>query len=163
MVTRVLRSEVMVEKPKPPIRAPGHTYEVEWTTISYRTIALAIGGGFALVCLVLYLIFPHYFGQKFDQALAVIGSGPGAQGLLSSKRDAHFVNVDGNVRVKKAQSQEWIRASLNTNLAKGDFVQTGSDGVARIIFTDGTNYVLKPDSLIAVQESNEDPVTKADP
>jgi hypothetical protein len=65
------------------------------------------------------------------------------------------------VRVKKAQSQQWIRADYNTSLEKGDFIQTGSDGVARIIFADGTNYVLKADSLIVVEESREDPVTKA--
>ena len=40
-------------------------------------------------------------------------------------------------------------------------MQTGSDGVARIIFADGTSYVLKPDAFIAVEESREDPVTRA--
>ena len=33
--------------------------------------------------------------------------------------------------------------------------------MARIIFADGTNYVLKPDALIGVEESREDPVTRA--
>jgi hypothetical protein len=33
--------------------------------------------------------------------------------------------------------------------------------VARIIFADGTNYTLKPDALIVVEESLEDPVTRA--
>jgi len=55
----------------------------------------------------------------------------------------------------------WTRADFNTSLEKGDLVQTGSDGVARIIFADGTNYTLKPDALIAVEESREDPVTRA--
>ena len=71
------------------------------------------------------------------------------------------MNLDGNVRVKKAASSQWMRADYNTSLEKGDFVQTGSDGVARIIFADGTNYTLKPDALIAVEESREDPVTRA--
>jgi hypothetical protein len=151
----------MNEKPRPPVREPGRSYEVEWTTISYRTIALSIVGGFVVVCLVLYLIFPHYFGQKIEQVLGAIGANRSTLGQTSSKRDAHFVNIDGTVRVKKAASQQWIRADYNTSLEKGDFVQTSTDGVARIIFTDGTNYVLKPDSLIVVEESNEDPVTKA--
>ena len=71
------------------------------------------------------------------------------------------MNLDGTVRVKKAASSQWMRADYNTSLEKGDFVQTGSDGVARIIFADGTNYTLKPDALIVVEESREDPVTRA--
>lgn len=146
---------------RPPAQEPGRHMEVEWTTISYRTIALFVFLALFLIGLVLYLIAPHYFGQKIDQALTSLSSGPGPAVEVSSKRDAHFVNIDGTVRVKKAQSQQWIRADYNTSLEKGDFIQTSSDGVARIIFSDGTNYVLKPDSLIVVEESHEDPVTKA--
>lgn len=151
----------MDRTPRPPAQNVGPSIRVEWTTISYRTIAMFIVVGFLLLCFVLYLIAPHYFGEKMDQAMAVFSSARGPAAELSSKRDAHFVNIDGTVRVKKAQSQQWIRADYNTALEKGDFIQTSTDGVARIIFTDGTNYVVKPDSLIVVEESNEDPVTKA--
>jgi hypothetical protein len=140
------------------------SYEVEWTTISYR--AIISYGVLALLAMmfVLYLIAPRYFGQKLKQGLEVLSAGLGrtaATEAAAAKREAHFVNLDGTVRVKKAQSIQWNRADYNTNLEKGDYVQTGSDGVARIIFADGTNYVLKPDSLIVVEESREDPVTKA--
>jgi hypothetical protein len=116
------------------------------------------------VALVLYLIAPRYFGQKLKAGVGAIAAGLGrttsAEGA-AAKREAHFVNIDGAVRVKKAQSLQWISADYNTNLENGDYIQTGSDGVARIIFADGTNYVLKPDSLIVVEESREDPVTRA--
>jgi hypothetical protein len=140
------------------------SYEVEWTTISYRAIIFYAVLALLAVAFVLYLIAPRYFGQKLKQGLEAISAGLGrttSTGAAAAKRDAHFVNLDGTVRVKKAQSLQWIRADYNTNLEKGDYVQTGSDGVARIIFADGTNYVLKPDSLIVVEESREDPVTKA--
>jgi len=140
------------------------SYEVEWTTISYRAImAYAILALLALG-LVLYLIAPRYFGQKLKQGLGAITAGLGrttSTEAAAAKREAHFVNIDGTVRVKKAQSLQWISADYNTNLENGDYIQTGSDGVARIIFADGTNYMLKPDSLIVVEESREDPVTKA--
>lgn len=140
------------------------SYEVEWTTISYRAImAYAILALLALG-LVLYLIAPRYFGQKLKQGLGAITAGLGrttSTEAAATKREAHFVNIDGTVRVKKAQSLQWISADYNTNLENGDYIQTGSDGVARIIFADGTNYMLKPDSLIVVEESREDPVTKA--
>lgn len=152
----------MGSTPRPPLPEPGRaTYEVEWTTISYRTIVLYAVLGLAVAGLIAYSIAPHYFNQKVKRALAALSSSSGEADATTSKRSAHFVNIDGTVRVKKGQSQQWIRADYNTSLEKGDFVQTENDGVARIIFADGTNYVLKPDSLIVVEESREDPETKA--
>ena len=142
----------------------GHKVEVEWTTISYRTIAFYAVLGLVALSFILYLIAPNYFARKARGALHALTAGVvenGAASVAASKRDAHFVNLDGTVRVKKAQSPQWVQANYNTNLVTGDFIQTGSDGVARIIFADGTNYVIKPDSLIAVEESGEDPVTRA--
>ncbi len=153
----------MGASPGPPVREPERTYEVEWTTISYRTIAGYALMALALVCFILYLIAPNYFGQKIKRGLASISSGMVRTGETESgaaKREAHFLNIDGTVRIKKARSQQWIHADYNTSLEKGDFVQTLSDGAARIIFADGTNYVLKPESLIVVEESREDPVTR---
>jgi hypothetical protein len=150
--------------PRPARGGQDPRYEVEWTTISYRTIAfyalLALGG----IGLVVYLIAPKYVTQKtrsvlgmLSASLAKTASTEGSAG----KSEAHFVNLDGTVKVRKTQSAQWLRADYNTSLEKGDYVQTGSDGVARIMFADGTNYVLKPDSLIVVEENREDPVTKA--
>jgi len=150
--------------PRAPIPEPERKYEVEWTTISYRTIAFYVCLVLLGVAFVLYLIAPKYFGQKLRGALESISAGlvkSTSTEASSSKREAHFVNVDGTVRVRKALSAQWMRADYNTSLEKGDYIQTASDGVARIIFADGTNYVLKPDSLIVVEESREDPVTKA--
>jgi len=150
--------------PRAPIPESGRKYEVEWTTISYRTIAFYVCLVLLGVGFVLYLIAPKYFGQKMRGALESISAGlvkSTSTEASSSKREAHFVNVDGTVRVRKALTAQWVRADYNTSLEKGDYIQTASDGVARIIFADGTNYVLKPDSLIVVEESREDPVTKA--
>jgi hypothetical protein len=154
-----------VGPPRPPLpEQPQRAYEVEWTTISYRTITFYAVLALLVLGVVLYLIAPNYFRQKTRNLLAAISAGlvqPASTEAAASKREAHFVNLDGTVRVRKAQSAQWIRADYNTNLEKGDYIQTASDGVARIIFADGTNYVLKPDSLIVVEESKEDPVTKA--
>jgi hypothetical protein len=150
--------------PRPPARDQDHTLGVEWTTISYRAIALYAGLALLVLGTVLYLVAPNYFGRKIKGALSSLSAGVGGgkpAGSATAQRDAHFVNLDGNVRIKQARSLQWVRADYNSNLQKGDFVQTGSDGVARIIFADGTNYMLKPDSLIVVEESKEDPVTRA--
>ena len=154
----------MGSAPSSPVHKPEHRVVVEWTTIAYRTIAGYAFLALILVCFVLYLIAPNYFGQKVRKALAAISSEMAHSGetdSTASKREAHFSNLDGTVRVKKARSQQWIHADYNTSLEKGDFVQTMNDGAARIIFADGTNYVLNPESLIVVEDSREDPVTKA--
>jgi hypothetical protein len=154
----------MGEAPRQPINEPERRYEVEWTTVSYRTIMFYSLLALLLAGFILYLMAPNYFGQKVKQALAALAGRVGQTTeaeATTSRREAHFVNIDGTVKVKKARSLEWIRADYNTSLEKGDFVQTSSDGVARIIFADGTNYILKPDALIVVEESREDPVTKA--
>jgi hypothetical protein len=151
----------MSPRTKPPRGERGPSLELEWTTISYRTIAIYLVVAFLLVLGVLYLISPHFVIDTATRALEVVAANPGVPQSLAGRKEAHFVNLDGNVRVKKAASLEWIRADYNTSLEKGDFVQTGSDGVARIIFADGTHYTLKPDALIVVEESREDPVTRA--
>jgi hypothetical protein len=150
--------------PRPPLRKPEGGVEVEWTTITYRTILLYALIAALLLAFVSYLIAPQYVGQKLKQVVAGISAGmvnTNDKEGTPAKREAHFVNLDGTVRIKKASSLEWIGADYNTSLEKGDFVQTGGDGVARIIFSDGTNYVLKPDSMIVVEENREDPVTRA--
>ena len=139
----------------------GRSVEVEWTTISYRTIAIYIVLAILLMLGVLYLISPKFVANTVRQGLELVAASPNVHQSVTSHKEAHFVNLDGNVRVKKASSLQWMRADFNTSLERGDFVQTGSDGVARIIFADGTNYTLKPDALIVVEESREDPVTRA--
>jgi archaeosine-15-forming tRNA-guanine transglycosylase len=39
-------------------------------------------------------------------------------------------------------------------LEKGDVVQTSSEGMAKIVFNDGTNYTVKQDSLIVIEENS---------
>ncbi len=146
----------------PPVpRDRGRSVEVEWTTISYGTIAVYLVITFVVLLGILYLISPNLVINTAHRALETIAANPTSPQTNTSRREAHFVNLDGTVRYKKAASAQWMRADFNTNLEKGDFVQTGSDGVARIIFADGTNYTLKPDALIVVEESREDPVTRA--
>ena len=61
-------------QPLPPHHEPDQRVEVEWTTISYRTIAFYVGLALVLCAFILYLIAPHYFGQKIKAALNAISS-----------------------------------------------------------------------------------------
>jgi predicted small integral membrane protein len=132
----------MGKPPRPPGGRRGRTLELEWMTITYRTIAFYAFLALLLAGFALYLISPRFVNQKMRQGLEAVVGDSGritSSEAAATHREAHFVNLDGLVRVKKARSLEWIRADYNTSLEKGDFVQTGSEGVARIIFADGTN------------------------
>src|ERR1041385_8504711 len=78
---------------------------------------------------------------------------PGKSGEPGSQQQAHITALDGTVRVKKAGSNSWVNADYNVPLEKGDVIQTSSEGMAKIVFGDGTNYTVKQDSLIVIEEN----------
>jgi hypothetical protein len=126
--------------------------EVYWTTVTYKTVAVYISLAFAILLLVLYLLAPERFmsivrsaGEKMTG-----GSSTPEQPVSTTAR---FVNLDGKVQVKKVNSVQWVNADYRTTLDKGDLIQTGSDGVARLTFPDGTTYTVKADTLITVEEN----------
>jgi hypothetical protein len=69
-------------------------------------------------------------------------------------QQAHFTVLDGTIRVRKSNGNSWINADYNVPLEKGDVVQTGAEGMAKIVFNDGTNYTVKQDSLIVIEENS---------
>src|ERR1017187_8832396 len=69
-------------------------------------------------------------------------------------QQAHFNALDGSMRVRKGNGNSWINADYNVPLEKGDVVQTGAEGMAKIVFNDGTNYTVKQDSLIVIEENS---------
>ena len=74
-------------------------------------------------------------------------------------RQARFVNLDGKVQVNKVNSVEWASADYQITLDKGDMIQTGPEGVARIAFADGTTYTVKGDTLVTVEENIVERIT----
>ncbi len=129
-----------------------HRVEVYWTTVSYKTVALIITAVFVALLSVLYLIYPERFAgveRKFRDAMGNTKTEPG----LPVVNQARFVNLEGKVEVKKVNSVKWVPADNGTALNKGDLVQTGGDGLARITFPDGSTYTVKQDTLITVEEN----------
>jgi hypothetical protein len=126
--------------------------EVYWHTVTYRTVALYVVAVFVLVMAGTYLFFPETFGgaaRHVSEALTRQNAG----NVALSLRQARFVNLDGKVQVKKVNSVQWVGADYQVTLDKGDLIQTGSDGVARVAFADGTTYLVKPDTLVTVEEN----------
>jgi len=136
--------------------------QIAWKTVTYRSVVLAILGVAILFSIGVRFAFPQFtanglkaadnFGNKLLEVVAG-AAGPVKSGAVSSEQ-AHITALDGTVRVKKANSNSWVNADYNVPLDKGDVVQTGSEGMAKIVFNDGTNYTVKQDSLIVVEENS---------
>jgi FecR protein len=135
---------------------------VAWKTVTYRSVALALLFAMIAILLGMNFAFPQ-FTQKEMKSITSLGNGlleaiAGAGGKAKSgsgnSQQAHITALDGTVRVKKASSNSWVTADYNVPLEKGDVVQTGSEGMAKIVFSDGTNYTVKQDSLIVIEENS---------
>jgi len=129
-------------------------FEVYWTTVTYRTIAVYVVLLFAIAMATLYLIYPDWYAASLRSMSSALGGGSPAGATLLSQNRARFVNLDGKVQVKKVNSVQWSNADYSSTLDKGDLIQTGPDGAARITFADGTTYTVKTDTLVTVEENN---------
>jgi hypothetical protein len=139
--------------PPAPSQAPKiRPVEVYWHTVSYKTVALLIVLVAVIIIAGMYVTVPNWTDiaeKKLNKALG----NPEAEALTSAQTQAKFVNLDGRVQVKKVNSVTWVDADYHTTLDKGDLIQTGSDGAARVTFADGTEYTINKDTLITVEEN----------
>ena len=143
-----------------PTRKPA--IHIAWTTVTYRSVALLILAGAALFLGGMRLAFPQFTQNSIKVADGVAnrvlervaGMAPPAGGGMSTAQQAHFTALDGTVRIKKGTGESWAAADYNVPLEKGDVVQTGSEGMAKVVFNDGTSYTVKQDSLIVIEENS---------
>ena len=64
--------------------------------------------------------------------------------------DASFISIEGDVSLQSAGRSTFEPARQRQALFEGDFVKTGRNGSAEIMFADGTLYTLRPGSLFEV-------------
>jgi len=141
-------------------RKPG--IHIAWKTVTYRSVALMIVAGAAVLLVGVRLTFPQFTensikaaGGVANKALErVAGMAPAAGSGVSTAQQAHFTALDGTVRVKKGTGNSWVAADYNIPLEKGDVVQTSAEGMAKVVFNDGTSYTVKQDSLIVIEENS---------
>ncbi len=143
------------EPPRPmgPAAPPKiHRVEVQWHAVTYKTV-IVYGLLVALIVLAgMFIVFPSMYSAVTRKISTAIASNDAENGP-NLQTQAKFVNLDGKVQVKKVNSVQWVDADYRTTLDKGDLVQTGTDGYARVTFADGTFYTVKPGTLITVEEN----------
>lgn len=123
-----------------------------WHAVSYKTVALVAILAVALIFASVYFVFPNVYAYVVKK-ITEPGQ-PEPDPVASGQSKIKFVNLDGKVQVKKVNSVRWVDADFHTVLDKGDLIQTGPDGLARITFADSTAYVVKPETLVTVEENN---------
>jgi len=135
--------------------------EVYWHTVKYRTVVLYAVVVLAIVLASGYLIFPDTSNSLMQHISDAFPVHDGGVATISA-RQARFVNLDGKVQVKKVSSVQWMNADYQLTLDKGDAIQTGPEGVARIAFADGTTYTVKGDTYVTVEDNSveQDRATK---
>ncbi len=134
-------------------------FQLSWTTVTYRSVLLMILTVVAAITVVSYIVFPSQTSQVASKAGSSLsewlgGSSARRPAPTPAPQTASFTAIDGTVRVKKANSNTWINANFNVPLEKGDVVQTSAEGIAKVVFADNTNYTIKQDSLIVIQENS---------
>jgi FecR protein len=127
--------------------------EVYWHTVTYKTVAIYAFLAVAIIFAGIYIVSPNFYSNTIHKISTAIDNGD-SESIAINQTQAKFVNLDGKVQVKKVNSVQWVEADFHTTLDKGDLVQTGPEGVARITFGDGTFYTVKSDTLITVEENS---------
>lgn len=127
--------------------------EVYWHTVKYRTVVLYVVVITAIALSLAYLVFPEVSSKVMTAIDNAVSPASENAALQAGGKQARFVNLDGKVQVKKANSVQWVTADYQITLDKGDLIQTGPEGVARIVFADGTTYTVKGDTLVTVEEN----------
>lgn len=124
---------------------------LDWFTITYRSIYVAVGVLIVVAGAGLYWYSVHNSPE----------AAPSPEAPVAAVTTAHFTSIEGGVKVKTVGTFEWVSADKNMMLRKSDLVRTGSGAAAEITFFDGTVVHVRPDSLITIEETSEDPSTKA--
>ena len=130
-----------------------HRVEVQWHAVTYKTVIVYGLLILAIILAGMFLVFPSLYSAVTHKISTAITSNEG-ENASGSAVQAKFVNLDGRVQVKKVNSVQWVDADYRTTLDKGDLVQTGADGAARITFADGTFYTVRAGTLITVEENS---------
>lgn len=134
----------MAPDDKQPQRQAGD--RIEWFTVSYRTLAVA-AAALVLLGIALWLVY----GRTPP---------PPPRPPTSVETGSRFERIEGSVQVKRAGTLEWMTATKAVILHQNDLVRTGSGSTAEIHFADGFVFNVRPDSLITIEESSQNPLSR---
>src|SRR6202011_1012033 len=121
---------------------------------------MALRGAALIIGAVVHVAFPKFTDSTVKAAgqlsagllEKVAGLAPPLKGPSAAvSQQAHFTALDGTIRVRKGNGNSWINADYNVPLEKGDVVQTGAEGMAKVVVNDGTSYTVRQGLLVVLQ------------
>jgi hypothetical protein len=118
-------------------------FDLEWWIVSKRVIYLLIALLVVAVTASGIGLYSWLYGNPFK----------GGATEAHAPAGARFVSFDGDVRVVRAQTRESLLARSDTQLYPGDIVQTQADGRARIQLADGSNLIVRPNSVVTIRDN----------
>ncbi len=71
-------------------------------------------------------------------------------GAGGGESDAQFLTIEGDVQFQKSATSDWKRADPRTPLFNGDWVKTGDNASAELIFSNGSLYTIGPSALLEI-------------
>lgn len=117
------------------------SYEIEWATISVKTIKVIV---FIVLASAVFLVYWFWLRDG--------NSEPAQKPPVEKKSAARFIAWEGKVDVKSKDEFVWKSASLTMDIQEGDRIRTAPDSSAKIQFEDGTEMVIQSDSTIEIKK-----------
>jgi hypothetical protein len=71
-----------------------------------------------------------------------------------------LTSIEGRVQVKKAGTLHWIDGTLAIPIQKGDLISTDKHATAKLQFSDGSQFDVRPDSVITIIENFHDLISR---
>jgi hypothetical protein len=118
-------------------------FDLEWWIVSKRVLYLLAAFLVVAVAASGIGVYSWLYGNPFK----------GGATEAHAPAGARFVSFDGEVRVVRAQTRESLLARSDTQLYPGDIVQTQADGRARIQLADGSNLIVRPNSVVTIRDN----------
>ncbi len=116
-------------------------FEIEWQTISIRTIKILIVLFLAAIGASIYWFLLR---NPVDSNLN--------DTVVMSESTARFIDYEGKVEVKPKDEFVWNPASFKMDLQVGDRIMTAPDSLAKIKFDDGTEITVQSDSIVVISK-----------
>ena len=117
-------------------------FSVDWYVISAQSVRRLIVGIVVLVALGGLSYWAYSSLRKRVETATPIGN-----------QSARFIEISGQVRVKREAATDFVTADEKMPLEAGDTIQTMSNSVARVQFVDGASYTIKPDTTLVIKDN----------
>jgi hypothetical protein len=121
---------------------------IEWFTVRYRSVAVAVGALVVLGGLAAWWLSGKSAPEPAPTAAQEVETG------------ARFKTIEGTVEVKMAGKLDWMQATLAMVLHQNDLVRTRSGATAVIELAAGDVVDLRPETLFTIVESVQNPLSR---